>query len=333
MTEFLLSTACQAMNQIHDSALRCRALMQIAQLERAAGLDPQATLTCAERLLRDFTEPTAQAVNAGELAQCAWRLGHDPYRFLDRARSASVGGSILGEIYVALIEAKLGDHPERKLRWAEQCASIQQPASCLLQTQAAIARIQSDGGDWNAAQATIRRIENPLQRMLSYCELTITAHQRGHERMAGAMPSIDAISCLCDQVRAKCALAMTAQAIGIDATEFLRQSIDLAGQLRTPENRQVAAVLFTRVLAHRQDFGIALQIVKALPDHAQPEALLAACDETAEQGDVAMTRALAQQLLVPGYRDRALYCIVRSAVRAVGGVIPESCALFRTSQL
>ena len=215
----LLQLAQQSTEHIYDEVLLVRALLELAQIERACSADAQSTLASVEKLVGTLRDAEMRVILACDLAQTSARLGSDPYRFLEFAKAETLGVSIRAEIYIALVEAKLGHHADRRLRWAEECAGIQQPTAWLAQTQAAVARIQAESGDWSAARCTIRRIEDALQQFVSYCELAVSAHAQGNDWALDAFPQINNIVRLSDSVRAKCILAMTAHSLGFDASE------------------------------------------------------------------------------------------------------------------
>jgi hypothetical protein len=293
-------------------------------MEQVCEADPLSTLDRAERCITRLCDPVARVILACDLAQVHAKLGRDPYRLLEFAKSETVGVSIRAEIYIALVEGKLGYRTERKLRWAEECARIQSPAAWLEQTQAAVVRIQAKAGDWSAARCTIRRIDDPLQKLLSCCELAVSAHEQGNEWALETLPPLDNITRLCDAVRAKCILTMTGYSLGLDVSGQVQQLIDLARQVREPADRQLAAILILRVLSRCRKVGLALQMVNALPKDVRQEALLAMCQETSDIGHLADTQTLADHLMVPGYRDHALYCLVRCAACAATGWTPKN---------
>ncbi len=315
----LLPFARETTDSIHDELVRARALLQVADLERACKADTTSTLAAAEQLAIGQCDRVARVILTCDLAQAFVRQGLEPYRLIEFAKSETIGVSIVAEIYIALVEAKLGIHADRNLRWAEQCAAAQDHSGWLLQTQAAVARIQAVAGDWKAAQDTACRIEDPLQRLLSFCELAVGAREQGNDHALDVVHRIDGISHLIDQMRAKCILTMTAYSLGLDAFGHLRQLIELASRMRDPEQRQLAGVMVARVLARCRQLGAAMKIGRALPEPVQQEALLAICQETARAGDMEETERIASELMIPGYRDRALYCIVFSAGNLIVG--------------
>lgn len=320
MSDALLQLAKQTTEHIHDEVLLVRALLELAQIERACSADPESTLASAGQLVEKLGDAEMRVILACDLAQTSARLRRDPYRFLEFAKSETLGVSIRAEIYIALVEAKLGNQVDCRLRWAEKCAGIQRPTAWLVQTQAAVARIQAEAGDWSGARCTIRRIDDGLQRFVSWCELALSAYEQGNDWALDALPQVDHIARLTDGVRAKCILTITAHSLGLDPSDHLDQLFKMAGRLWDSEDQHLTGVLIARVLARCQELGIARQIVGALPEPAQQEALLGLCQETAQAGNVEETQTLAGELMVPGYRDRALYYIVCS----VAGVMSHT---------
>lgn len=315
----ILQLARESTKNIHDELLSARALMQLGELEQVCGVDSESTFAAAERLVVGQCDPVARVILACDLSQVLASLGRDPYRLLEFAKSTAVGNSIRAEIYIALVEAKLGFHTDRKLRWAEDCAEIQEHKGWLLKTQAAAARIQADAGNWNAARWTTLRIEDPLQQLASCCELALCAHEQGNYGVLDMLPRVDSIGHLSESVRAKCILTMTTHSLGLDASNQLRQLIEFANRLRDAEDRLSAGILLARVHARCELFNVASEFVNALPEAAQKEALLGMCQETAQAGNVNDTLTLANELMGPGYRDLALFSIVRSATNAGRG--------------
>lgn len=317
-----LQLARHAIKDIHDESILVRALFELADLEQARAGDPQITLAHAERLIANLNDAATRVSLICDLAQVFVRLGRDPYRLLDFAKSAAMDATLPSQIYVALVEAKLGFQVTRNLRWAEELAGVQTSAEWLVRTQATIVRIQAESGAWSAARCTIRRISDPLQQLCSRCDLALAAHERQNDWALDTFdtsPQLDELTNPHDRVHAYGALATTAHAMKVDCLDFLQHALDAAAQMRDPDERMQAGMQIARVVARCLNPSLARQCLEQLPESALPEALIGICEELAQVGAIDDTRELAGQLMFPGHRDRALLCIVRSLARSEKG--------------